>query len=95
MSNAVAAELRALLARHRMSVRAFAAATGLPLSTLHKTLKAERAIDVEDLYEICVALDAEPAEVVAAATRAVERTERQRDYGRAARARDPEPTDEQ
>ncbi|MDM4761930.1 helix-turn-helix transcriptional regulator [Galbitalea sp. SE-J8] len=74
MSEAVSAELRSQLARHRWTVRRFAAAHNLPLSTLHKTLNAGRVVDVEDLYSICVALGIEPADVIEAASREVERS---------------------
>lgn len=53
MSKAIAAELRAELARHQYSIRHFAATHTLPLSTLHKNISGKRAIDVEDLYLIC------------------------------------------
>ncbi|MDE2100823.1 MAG: hypothetical protein KGL39_26490 [Patescibacteria group bacterium] len=52
-------------------MRAFSAAFGLPLTTLHKTLRAERVVDVEDLYSICEPLGIDAADVVAAAERAM------------------------
>lgn len=72
VSEAVSAELRALLARHKMSVRAFAQAQNLPLTTLHKTLNAQRVVDVEDLYAICDPLGADPAGILEAAIKAAD-----------------------
>lgn len=72
VSEAVSEELRALLARHKMSVRAFAQTHNLPLTTLHKTLNAQRVVDVEDLYSICEPLGADPAEILDAAIKAAD-----------------------
>lgn len=63
-SRAVSAELRAHLARKKISVRAFALSTGLPLTTLHKTLNAQRVVDVEDLFAICVPLGIQPGDII-------------------------------
>ncbi|MDR6867641.1 DNA-binding Xre family transcriptional regulator [Microbacterium resistens] len=72
LSKAVSAELRAHLARRKISVRAFAASTRLPLTTLHKTLNAQRVVDVEDLYSICGPLGVEPGDVLDAAVAAIQ-----------------------
>lgn len=63
-SHAVSAELRAAIARANYTVRAFAREHALPLSTLHKTLRAERVVDVEDLAQICQALGIDPSDIV-------------------------------
>jgi transcriptional regulator with XRE-family HTH domain len=68
MSKAVSAELRAALARAKMSVSRLATESGMAKSTLHKTLNAQRAVDVEDLYFICDYLGVQPETVIAAAT---------------------------
>ncbi|MEA5454500.1 helix-turn-helix transcriptional regulator [Sinomonas sp. JGH33] len=60
---AVAAELRAELARKNVSMRRFSVETGLPLSTLQKTLAGTRVADVEDLYAICAGLGIDPDEI--------------------------------
>ncbi len=67
LSLAVSGELRAELARKGLNVHQFALKSGLPLSTLHKTLKGQRVVDVEDLGSICSALDVSPARVLATA----------------------------
>jgi len=68
MSEAVSAELRAELARRKIPVRTMASLTGIPLSTLQRTLNAQRAVDVEDLNEFCTFLDIETSELIARAT---------------------------
>ena len=72
MSLAVSAELRAALARKRYTVARLVKESGLPKSTLHKTLNGQRVVDVEDLYSICRFLGIEPADVVRAASKQVE-----------------------
>jgi transcriptional regulator with XRE-family HTH domain len=67
ISMAVSAELRAALARKGWNVQRFAAISGLPLSTLHKTFKGQRVVDVEDVFAICEFLDADPADIIHAA----------------------------
>ncbi|MFD5599218.1 helix-turn-helix domain-containing protein [Leucobacter sp. NPDC058333] len=64
MSLAVSAELRAELARKGFNVQSFARHSNLPVSTLHKTLKGLRVVDVEDLFAICEALDLDPGALV-------------------------------
>lgn len=71
MSKAVAAELRAELARNQCSIRSFAAKHALPLSTLHKNVSGKRAIDVEDLYLICDGLGISISSIIARAERAI------------------------
>lgn len=66
-SVAVSAELRAAIARANYSVRAFSRASHFPLTTLHKTLRAERVVDVEDIAQICDFLDIEPSDLLGAA----------------------------
>lgn len=69
MSLAVSAELRAELARQGYSVQSFARHSNLPVSTLHKTLKGQRVVDVEDLFSICEALMVQPGTIVDRASR--------------------------
>ncbi|QIK64107.1 helix-turn-helix transcriptional regulator [Leucobacter viscericola] len=67
MSLAIAAELRAAIARAGYNVKMLSDETRLPLSTLHKTLKGQRAIDVEDVLVICDHLGLEPGDIMNAA----------------------------
>jgi|GEM_PF-2233870 len=67
MSQAVGAEMRAELARQRKSARSFAKEHRLPLSTLHKNLRGERAIDVEDIDAFCTAAGIQASELIARA----------------------------
>ncbi|WP_449281210.1 helix-turn-helix domain-containing protein [Leucobacter sp.] len=67
MTEAVAQELRAELARQKRSAKSLAESAGLNRSTLHKTLNAQRAIDVDDLFHLADLLDVSPSEVFAKA----------------------------
>lgn len=67
MTEAVAEELRAVLARQKRSAKSLAETAGLNRSTLHKTLNAQRAIDVDDLFHLADLLDVSPAEIFARA----------------------------
>lgn len=67
MTEAVAQELRALLARHKYSATRLSREANLAKSTLHKTLNARRAIDVEDVFEICEFLGVDPGPLLDAA----------------------------
>ncbi|PRI10956.1 helix-turn-helix domain-containing protein [Leucobacter massiliensis] len=67
MTEAVAQELRAELARQRRSAKSLAESAGLNRSTLHKTLNAQRAIDVDDLFHLADLLDVSPSEMFAKA----------------------------
>lgn len=67
MTEAVAGELRAALARKKLSMREFARTSGLPLTTLQRTLSGKRAIDVDQLFEICDWLQIDAGEVIEAA----------------------------
>lgn len=64
MSLAVSAELRAALARRGYNVQQFADHSKMPLSTLHKTLKGHRVVDVEDVFAICEALGIHPGTLI-------------------------------
>ena len=64
---AVAAELRAAIAHAGLSRRAFAQKAHFPLTTLHKTLRGERVIDVEELAQLCDYLDVEPSGILSRA----------------------------
>lgn len=64
MTHAVARELRALMARHKYSAARLSKEAGIPRATLHRTLNAQRAIDVEDLFEICDFFKVDPARLM-------------------------------
>lgn len=67
MTEAVAQELRAELARQKRSAKSLAEDNGLNRSTLHKTLNAQRAIDVDDLFSLAELLNISAAELFARA----------------------------
>lgn len=67
MTEAVAQELRAELARQKRSAKSLAEDHGLNRSTLHKTLNAQRAIDVDDLFALADLLSVSPTEMFAKA----------------------------
>ena len=50
MTKAVAGCMRAEMARLGWSATRLAAESGIPKSTLHRSLRADRAIDVEDVF---------------------------------------------
>lgn len=53
MTEAVAEELNALLGRRKISAARLSKDAGIPRATLHRTLNALRAIDVDDVLKIC------------------------------------------
>ncbi|VXB76593.1 helix-turn-helix domain-containing protein [Pseudoclavibacter sp. 8L] len=63
MTEAVASELRAELGRQKRSAKSLAESAGLTRSTLHKTLNAQRAIDVDDLFHLADLLNVSPSEL--------------------------------
>lgn len=65
LTQAVAAELRAALARRNVSQKFVAGAAEIPSATLGKILRGVSVIDVEQLYRICRAIGVEPQDVVA------------------------------
>lgn len=67
MTEAVAQELRAELARQKRSAKSLAEEHGLNRSTLHKTLNAQRAIDVDDLFALADLLHVSPSAMFAKA----------------------------
>lgn len=67
MTEAVAEELRAVLARQKRSAKNLAETAGLNRSTLHKTLNAQRAIDVDDLFHLADLLDVSATDIFARA----------------------------
>lgn len=69
MTEAVAQELRAELARQRRSAKSLAEDNGLNRSTLHKTLNAQRAIDVDDLLRLSDMLNISATDLFARAER--------------------------
>src|SRR5438128_455652 len=60
---AVAAELRAIMARRQMKGVQLAEATGLPKSTMAGLLAGTSAMDLDQLMKICTVLDLEPGEL--------------------------------
>ncbi|QKS20955.1 helix-turn-helix transcriptional regulator [Curtobacterium sp. Csp1] len=73
MSQAVSAELRAEAGRRNIGVRELAARSRLPYSTVSKTLRAQRVVDVEELARLAHGMDIEPAEIVRNAEIAIRR----------------------
>lgn len=67
MTEAVAAELRAELGRQKLSMREFSRRSSLPLTTLQRTLSGKRAIDVDELFEICDWLEVDAGDLIARA----------------------------
>lgn len=73
MSQAVSAELRAEAGRRNLGVRELAARSRLPYSTVSKTLRAARVVDVEELGRLAHGIGIEPAEIVRNAEIAIRR----------------------
>lgn len=53
VSEEVAAEMRMIMAQHKVSAAKLSRETTLAKSTLHKTLRSARPVDIEDLYVFC------------------------------------------
>lgn len=71
-SKAVNAELRAWIARRRLTQTALADATGIPQQTISKTVYRDaKPLNTNQLGAICAALDISPADILAAAARNV------------------------
>ncbi|UOQ57204.1 helix-turn-helix transcriptional regulator [Leucobacter allii] len=64
MTVAVAEELNALLGRRKVSAARLSREAGIPRTTLHKTLNALRAIDVDDVLKICNHLGEDTADLI-------------------------------
>lgn len=62
---ALAAAIRAEMGRKRVMGSQLARESGVPISTLRKTLKGERAIDYEELSKIAAALRVRASTLVA------------------------------
>lgn len=69
LTRTVVAEIRATLARLERSPAWLAEASGVPLPTLRKILRNERAVDMEQLAQIARAVEITPDEFLAAALR--------------------------
>lgn len=70
-SKAVNAELRAWMGRRRFNQTSLAEASGVAQQTISRTVvKDERTLDTNQLYQLCAALDVNPADILAAAARA-------------------------
>ncbi|SLD50561.1 transcriptional regulator, y4mF family [Mycobacteroides abscessus subsp. bolletii] len=70
---AVAAELRAAVARSGLTQEAVADQAGLSRSTVSRLLKGSRSADVTQLFKIAGVVGAEPGELLDAAQREYER----------------------
>jgi len=73
LSQAVSAELRAESSRRNIGVRELGERSRLPYSTVSKSLRGARVIDVEELGRLCHGLDIEPAEILRNAEIAIRR----------------------
>lgn len=73
LARAIAAEIRAEQARQNLTLRALASRSGVPHSTLSKSLNEQRVLDVEELGKVCAALGIEPAEIFTRAAAAAQR----------------------
>lgn len=67
LNAAVAAELRAALARKKWSVNRLSEEAEIPYGSLRRYLNAERHIDVSVLYALCWAIGVRPQEIVTVA----------------------------
>ena len=74
LGKAVAAELRAIRARKGVTQTELEAATGISQSQLSKQFRGIRAINIDELDEICAALEIPLAELIAAAESAIGRS---------------------
>ena len=74
MNQAVAAELRAELARHRdLTQQDVVERSGLPVNTVGKVFRGEMMIDVKQLELISLALHVDPSRVIARAEQSLAR----------------------
>lgn len=73
LSQAVSAELRAEASRRNIGVRELGERSRLPYSTVSKSLRGARVIDVEELGRLCHGLNIEPAEILRNAEIAIRR----------------------
>lgn len=73
LSQAVSAELRAEASRRNIGVRELGERSRLPYSTVSKTLRGQRVIDVEELGRLAHGIGIEPAEIVRNAEIAIRR----------------------
>ena len=71
MTVAVAEELNALLGRRKMSASRLSREADIPRATLHKTLNALRAIDVDDVFKICEYLEEDTHSLIERAEKSV------------------------
>lgn len=71
LAAAVSAEVRAAMARKRMSAKGLAEAAGLSPSYLSKRLRDEAALTINDLQAVCSVLGVDVLEMMTAAARKV------------------------
>lgn len=64
VNTAVANELRALRAKRQLSRQALAALAGMGISTVRRFENGERSPDMQQLYQLCQALDVTMREFV-------------------------------
>lgn len=67
LNAAVAAELRAEMARQRLTVKSLGALADIPYGTLRRYLNAERHIDVAVLEQLAASLDRSAVSIVSSA----------------------------
>lgn len=64
LTEAVAAEIRALMGRRDINQAGLSRATGIPKATVSSLLGLRKAMDLEQFHAISVALGAEPDELM-------------------------------
>src|SRR5690242_9181800 len=67
VAQAIAAELRAVIARRQIQHRVLSEGSGIPKSTLSNLLSGHSAMDVDQLARICAVIGVEPADVMSVA----------------------------
>lgn len=68
-SQVIASEIRAEMGRQRKSVAELAESSGIPLSTLRRSVNAERAFTLDELWEVGNSLGVRVSDLVAKASR--------------------------
>lgn len=66
-SGRAAAQVAAEMARQQMSLRTLSDTTGIPLTTLHRTMRSGRSLSLIELDLIAAALNVEPAALIVTA----------------------------
>lgn len=66
-SQRIAAEIRAEMARQKISINQLAEDIGMPISTLRRSVNGDRPFTLDEFWEITSSLGIKPVEVVARA----------------------------